>query len=213
MKRRDVLRVLAGATAFPLIDRLPDDWLTIGRTVHAAHRGEQGATLRALTQDALRLVTAACDRIIPADDTPGAVAAGVPAFIDRVLADWCDDVERRRFFDGQQAMDARSRTAYRVAFADASPAQQTALLEELDAELTAWRRNPTVSTALPGVQALPAHGFGMLKFLTIWGYFTSEIGQRDELGLVPRPVKHDGCAPYVPRTRRTSAPLPADSGS
>ena len=213
MKRRDVLRVLAGATAFPLVDRLPDDWLTLGRTVHATHRGEQAAEFRALNQDGLRLVTAACDRIIPADDTPGAVAAGVPAFIDRVLADRCDDVERRRFFDGLQAMDARSRTAHKVAFADASAAQQTALLEELDAELTAWRRNPTVSPALPGVQALPAHGFGMLKFLTIWGYFTSEIGQRDELRLVPRPVKHDGCAPYAPRRRRTNAPLPADSGS
>ena len=143
MKRREVLRVLAGATAFPFVDRLPDDWLTIGRTVHAAHRRDQGAALRALDQDSLRLVTAACDRIIPADETPGAVAAGVPAFIDRVLADWCDEVERRRFFDGLASMDARSRTAHKAAFADATSAQQIALLEELDSELTAWRRNPT----------------------------------------------------------------------
>ena len=204
MKRRDVLRVLAGATAFPLVDRLPDDWLALGRTVHADRRAEQGAPLRALNEETLRLVTAACQRIIPADETPGAVEAGVPAFIDRVLADWCDTRERERFFEGLRALDARSRTAHKVAFADARPEHQIAMLRELDAELTAWRQTPPAAPPLPGVQALPAHGFGMLKFLTIWGYFTSEVGQRDELGAYPPPTRYDACAQYTPRHRRAS---------
>jgi hypothetical protein len=206
MRRRDVLRVLAGAAAVPLLERLPDDWLAIGQAIHATHRSGQSPKPRALDEETLRLVTAACQRIIPADETPGAVEAGVPAFIDRVLADWCDDSERQRFFGGLRALDARSRAAQGVPFADARPEHQVRMLQELDAELTEWRRTPAKSPPLPGVQALPAHAFGMLKFLTVWGYFTSEAGQRDELGLFPRPTKYDGCAPYAPRVRRSSSP-------
>jgi hypothetical protein len=54
------------------------------------------------------------------------------------------------------------------------------------------------------VQALPAHGFGILKVLTVWGYYTSDVGQRDELRSYPRPTTFDGCAPYAPRPRATS---------
>jgi hypothetical protein len=205
MKRRDVLRFLTSAAALPLADALSGEWEALGREVHAAMRTEESAPFRSLDGSAARIVAAACERIIPTDDTPGAAAVGVPAFIDRVLTDWCDPAERSRFFDGVQAIDARSRTAHEVPFADASEAQQTTLLEELDEELSQWRRTTPPAGAAPGVQALPAHGFGMLKFLTVWGYFTSEVGQRQELGVYPRPTTYDGCAPYVLRQRRAVA--------
>ena len=51
---------------------------------------------------------------------------------------------------------------------------------------------------------------GVLKVLTIWGYYTSEVGQRQELRLYPRPITFDGCAPYAPRPRATSTAGPAD---
>ena len=39
------------------------------------------------------------ERIIPADDTPGATAAGVPAFIAHMLANWYDPPERTRVIE------------------------------------------------------------------------------------------------------------------
>jgi hypothetical protein len=97
-----------------------------------------------------------------------------------------------------------------VAFADASAAQQDALLLAEDANLTAWRKSATASPALPGIVAVPAHGFGILKVLTIWGYYSSEVGQRQELRLYPRPTTFDGCAPYAPRPRATTNAAAAD---
>ena len=49
-----------------------------------------------------------------------------------------------------------------------------------------------------------------VKYLTIWGYYTSEIGVRQELQQGPPPGRYDGCAPYVPRTRASSPA--ADAG-
>lgn len=39
--------------------------------------------------------------------------------------------------------------------------------------------------------------YARLKFLTVYGYCTSEVGMR-ELGLWPQPWRYDGCAPVTP---------------
>jgi hypothetical protein len=202
LHRREVIRALTAAAAWPIVDPLGREaWLSAwGRTVHA----DQGAAFRTLDAAAARIVDAACERIIPADDTPGARAAGVPAFIDRVLTDWCSETERAACLATLGALDEASRAAHGVGFADAAAAQQDAVLLAQDAALSAWRKRPPASPPLPGVQALPAHGFGILKVLTVWGYYTSDVGQRDELRLYPRPTTFDGCAPYAPRPRATS---------
>ena len=44
---------------------------------------------KALTPDQARALNAAADTIYPATDTPGAIEAGVPQFVDRQIADWC----------------------------------------------------------------------------------------------------------------------------
>ena len=46
----------------------------------------------------------------------------------------------------------------------------------------------------------------MLKFLTVWGYYTSEIGEQQELQKVALPMRYDGCAPYNPRVRPDQRP-------
>ena len=40
----------------------------------------------------------------------------------------------------------------------------------------------------------PEHWFSMLKYLTIWGYFTSEIGVTKELAKHTREGMWEGCA-------------------
>lgn len=198
MNRRDLLRVLASAAVLPLAESLPRDLYLWGREVHQTVGDGPGGAFRSLDAAAARLLAAACERIIPADDTPGARAAGVPAFIDRVLSGWCTADERERFLEGLRAIDVRSGTTYGSPFTELTELRQTAVLEALDAEYTAWRAAAPGLPAAPGVQALPAHGFGMLKVLTIWGYCTSEVGQRS-LHLHPAPTTFDGCAASPPR--------------
>ena len=86
MDRREMLRGLAAGTAAPLVASLfPAELMVWGREVHAA--AMQGESIAPLPARIIETLTAACERIIPTDETPGAVAAGVPAFIDRMLAE------------------------------------------------------------------------------------------------------------------------------
>lgn len=183
MDRRDLLRGLASGVAAPLVaSLLPAELLSWGRDVHLAAVTMQPG-FGPLTESVMQTLTIACERIIPADDTPGATAAGVPAFIARMLSDWYDPPDRARVIAGIESLDALGRSRHARTFAACSDAEQDALLLELDREG-------------------PAHWFGTVKYLTIWGYYTSEVGVVRELGQWPSPGRYDGCAPYAPRVRK-----------
>ena len=187
MDRRDALRRLTTGAALPLVGSLlPADLLAWGREVHASIDAVAQTGAGALPAGAMRVLVPACGRIIPADDTPGATEAGVPAFIGHMLANWYDEPDRAGVIAGLESLDATSRTRHGQPFDACSSAEQDALLLELDREG-------------------PSHWFGTVKYLTIWGYYTSEIGVRRELNAPPNRGRYDGCAPYAPRTRATSA--------
>jgi hypothetical protein len=99
-----------------------------------AERTADGYAFHILDRDQQALTNTLVDLIIPETDTPGARAAGVPAFIDKMLADWMDDAERTRFLAGLADVDARARREHGARFVDLDPQQQVALLEELDRE-------------------------------------------------------------------------------
>lgn len=183
MDRRDVLRALASGAAVPLLGVLvPAELLSWGRDVHLAV-GTGQPVAGSLTESVVQTLTITCERIIPADDTPGATAAGVPAFIARMLSDWYDPADRARVIAGIESLDALGRSRHGRAFNACSATEQDALLLDLD------REGPT-------------HWFGTVKYLTIWGYYTSEVGVVRELGQWPSPGRYDGCAPYAPRVRK-----------
>ncbi len=126
------------------------------------------------------LMTALSERVIPTTDTPGAIAAGVPEFIEKLLADWALPAERAPILVGLDAIEARSQTDYATAAARATPEQQDALL-----------------TLAMGDQL--AHGadfFEKFRQLVITGYFTSEIGITQEREYLPVPGRYDGAYPY-----------------
>ena len=68
-------------------------------------------TPTALSQDQARLVDAVAELIIPATDTPGARQAGVPQFIDRALANYCDKSQRALLLNGLTRIDADASAA------------------------------------------------------------------------------------------------------
>jgi hypothetical protein len=135
-----------------------------------------------LMPDEIALVDAACDRIVPATDTPGAVAAGVPAFIELMLADWYAVADRNDFLSGFATLDAVARGRHDRVFAQVTAAQQDVILTD------------AMSGALPG---LPPHFFEHLRQLVVLGYYTSEIGCRQEQIYLPLPGRYDGAYPYV----------------
>lgn len=193
MERRELVRWLVATTGLTCLEGLaPDDLLAFGTGVHRQSAAmQQGA--RALDSHARRTVVLAAERILPASDTPGATDADVVSFIDRMLADWYTPEERDRFLTGLRELDARCRALRGREFADCEPADQVAVLTAFDDAVTASRRTP-------GGASPNDHWFAMLKYLTVFGYCTSEVAMRRTLGYWPRPTRYDGCAP-VPLTR------------
>ena len=143
--------------------------LAFGRQVH---RRPLRPTLSAHVE---RTVTVAAERILP-----GATEANVGVFIDKMLTDWHTPEERARFLGGLPELDVRGRARAGRDFADCPEADQVAVLSTLDEEVSAAGTND--------------HWFARLKYLTVYGYCTSEVGMR-ALGLWPQAWRYDGCAP------------------
>ncbi|QCB38487.1 gluconate 2-dehydrogenase subunit 3 family protein [Sphingobium sp. PAMC28499] len=127
------------------------------------------------------LVTALSERILPTSDTPGAIAAGVPEYIEHMLGDWAITDERATIFDGLAATDARSMADYKKPAVKASAAQQDALL----------------TLAMNGELSGGAPFFEAFRQLVITGYYTSEIGITQEREYLPIPGEYDGAYPYA----------------
>jgi glucoside 3-dehydrogenase (cytochrome c) hitch-hiker subunit len=177
MKRRDMLLLLAGTAA------LPDQLLAIGRAVHKRVRA---GTLRAFGPHQSDTVATIAELIIPKTDTPGARDAGVPAFIDVMFADWADDDQRKVFTAGLANVDERSRALYGKDFIACTEGQQVQVLTDLDAELARLRDTKSDTSK---------NFFGAMKWLTLMGYYTSEVGATSELHYRVVPGRYEPCYP------------------
>jgi gluconate 2-dehydrogenase gamma chain len=108
--------------------------------------------------------------IIPASDTPGAKEAGVPEYIDIVIAR--DTDQQLLAADGLRWLDSEAaRLAPNKTFVNLRAEQQLSILEPLCAAADA---NSSMARTV--------QFFGLIKRLTADGYYTSKIGLIDELG-------------------------------
>src|SRR5689334_18907423 len=107
MERRNVLKLLAGAAALPMLSR---DVLAMFRE---AYQDLPATTaLKTLNPHQNATVTTIAELIIPKTTTPGATDARVSEFIDVILTDWCATDEKTIFIDGLADVDARSRKKF-----------------------------------------------------------------------------------------------------
>ncbi|MEX2261473.1 MAG: gluconate 2-dehydrogenase subunit 3 family protein [Bryobacteraceae bacterium] len=106
------------------------------------------------------LLSSLVECIVPRTDTPGAVDAGVPEFIDRQVGG--DKKLQARFRAGFSRLDAASRKRHGKPFANLDRERQIAVLQPLSARKDKF--------------------FQMVKEMTIDGYYTSREGLSRELG-------------------------------
>ena len=159
-----------------------------GREVHSEAAAQAGGGVS--PDDVLRTLAAVSERIIPADATPGAIEAGVPLFIERMLSSWYEPLDRQRIIDGLAALDERAHAEFGLDFVSSGESQQDSLLLALD-------------------RLGSASWFATFKYLTIWGYYTSEVGITAELQDVVFAGRYDGCAPYTPRSSGSKVEIAA----
>lgn len=124
------------------------------------------------------LVAKLAELILPRTDTPGAIDAGVPAFIDHIVSDWYTPVERAIFVEGLRIVAA------------ADPGQRVAALQSLEQQAASYV--PPPGTSVFGKPDERSPFFFKLKLLTVLGYYTSETGATSELAFNPVPGRYDG---------------------
>ena len=81
------------------------------------------------TREEYAVVQAACERLLPKDEDPGALDANVPTYIDRMLQSPVLHQMKEDFLSGVAALDRRATRMFKVGFAQATPAQQDELLK------------------------------------------------------------------------------------
>lgn len=143
-----------------------------------------------------RTIAAMSEIIIPTTDTPGAIEAGVPRFIELMVADWMNEQERRGFMFGLEAMEKATCEDFSTAFYELHSQQQLSILEQMEraAMDSPWYQPGNVRRAFIS----DAPFICMVKELTIWGFFTSKIGASEVLRYNAMPMRFDGHLPLAP---------------
>ncbi len=149
------------------------------------------ADTKFLTAAELADVAAISEQIIPRTDSPGAIDVGVPAFIDRMMADYYQQRERNVFRAGLVRVAKDAQAAHGMTFALLSSEQQIAMLRIYDREAYD-QTNVTMAKSRPSAP----HFFRTCKELTTLGFFTSETGASKFLKYEAVPGKYRGDIPY-----------------
>jgi hypothetical protein len=172
INRRAALKVIAvgvgTASALPILEET-----SLGQQGHSGMVMEKPAAAatqvrRFFSAQELATVAAISGLIIPADEeSPGALAADVPAFIDLMVSESSADV-KRLWHQGLVAIDKMSQKRFSTTFIDAQSDQQVSLLKAIS-------RNEY------SPRSIEERFFVAIKSLTVDGYYTSQVGIHQEL--------------------------------
>lgn len=185
MNRREILKIVAVLMGGGLSGSLSANVLAGSVPTNQPSRVVFSKPIR-------KTVSILAEMIIPKTDTPGAIEAGTPAFIEMMVGDWFTDGERAIFYDGLKSLDAFCKTKYQKDFNSCDNEQRTAALK--DAEKMASTYKSQAPAFDPTQKAIDPNTpfFTKLKELTVLGYFTSEVGSKQALSYNPMPMRYEG---------------------
>ncbi len=180
MKRREFLQcaaLLTAGTGF-----VPPSWgLSTEQQQFIAGQNEYIARAepKLFNTRERELVSVIAEQIIPRTNTPGAIDAGVPRFIEAMVADWFTEPEQQFFMQELQALNKRWPD-----FLQLSPQAQLNKLEALedDAKDAPWFNFGNTFR----VWDSDAPFICQLKELTVLGFMLSKVGH--EQFLRPNPM-------------------------
>ncbi len=205
MERRELLKIIAVLSGAAMVGG--DIFLSGCKT---AATGPQGI----LAASDIALLNEVGDTIIPVTDTPGAKEAKVGEFMQVYVTDCYTKDEQKAFTDGLSTINNTSKKQFGKDFSKLSASEKNSLLTGLENEAKAYNKQvdekekPTRELAQKGMKEFigaPSHYYTMIKQLTLFGYFSSEIGMTKALKFLPVPGKYDGAYPYKKGDRAWSS--------
>ncbi|MFN8349499.1 MAG: gluconate 2-dehydrogenase subunit 3 family protein [Spirosomataceae bacterium] len=173
MNRREALRKAAVAAGGLAV--LPA-WAT------AWNPKTLGGTGSFLSRQHEALLVLVADTIIPTTDTPGAKDLGVPAFVEKMLADCYEKEVQENVKTGLDTAEKTAKITYSKSLGDCDVQQRKEVLKKME-----------VSAEQPQKDF-----FALMKSLTVLGFTTSEYVQTQHLKYNPIPGHYYGCVPIAP---------------
>jgi len=174
--------------------------------------GGPASRWRVLSEDEAATLGAACDRIVPPDEDPGASQAGVVSFIDRQLATR-QKKSLAAWQAGVRALDATARRRHGRRFAELLPGPQDEILQAMQegsVYMADWQ------------EVDPTEFFHLLHGHTMMGFYGDPRhgGNKDRaawrmLGVPDPPVRgrlHETPPPPALAPRVSAPPLPERKG-
>jgi len=148
-------------------------------TRFARHSVAGIASGQVFSPDQFALLEQVADTLIPATDSPGAIDAGVPAFMSQLLAEWGSTETRIAMSAVLERIEKQAWNRYGATFVQLSGEQRLELMRSFDADSLA-RQDPT---------------YGQFKYLVLLGYYQSEAGATRELRYELVPGAWRACLP------------------
>ncbi len=187
MQRRDLLKfsLMLGLTTV-------GGCSSVSRALQAGVSGGSKPVRRMFTEEERAAVAVLSEMIIPETDTPGAIEAGVPDFIETIYVEWYRDAERSVFLQGLADLDGFCQQHERQDFINATTMTQIEALKDQENQATNY--HPPTAGAFSFIPAVDERApfFKKIKDLVVVGYYTSEVGATTELIYLPAPGYYDG---------------------
>ena len=183
MKRREALQMVGVMMGGLLVTPALADIVEGRRALPTA------ASTLVFDQPTENLIAEIADVILPTTaDSPGAKAAGVGPFLNVLVSECYPKEYQDRLQQGLARVDRETKAVYGKAFKDASLQEKTTILKLEEANAFADRK--------AGVKENPF--WFTIKELSMFGYFTSEIGATQALSYEYVPGRYEGCIPLKP---------------
>lgn len=192
MQRRDAIKLIVAVMGS-----------SISPSILRAFDGEAVSEGTSFSENQRDLVDAMTARIIPATDTPGAIEAGVPQFVEEIVTQWYTEAERKIFEQGCIRLENLSSEQFLMSFVELSADQKDKILTQLEFEAGRPNMGGGISLEMNLEEDLSPF-FHKLKELVVVGYYTSEIGATQELRYDPMPMEYKGDIPLTEVGRGSS---------
>lgn len=140
------------------------------------------------TSNEKKIIERMSDIIIPRTDTPGAIDAGVPAFVVLMMNECYTPEDQKIFHNGLKSFEKECRVNTGESFLKLAEAKQAEVVAALDANVLGKKNKKNTDEK--------SHFYRDLKALTLLGFFTSQPGATKTLRYSQVPGEYEGCISY-----------------
>ena len=161
---------------------------------------------RVLDARRMRLLSAVADTIMPQTDTPGALAAKVPAKFDALLVNWASPKRRTELVGALAAIEAAAMAQEKKDFAALTPEKRHALLTAHDAASLRIVPDTRKLSGMEAMMAGPSYAdpaYAKLRELILLLYYYSEEALTTELPYEHAPGGWTPSIKVTPETRNS----------